>query len=193
MRHVSLVVHMGGDMINALIGPKLLLLVAAAFVVPGIPEASAQQASTSVANTVPPALEAAIAESHEALRKILNGDPTGYAALFADRDDITLGNPFGPFGKGRAEVLKTLNNAATKYKEGWVVAVDRVAVYGDDKLICLVEIEHDRAKLGASPNFSEFAARVTSVYEKIGGRWKLVHRHADPITTYRPAESVLGK
>ena len=47
---------------------------------------------------VPPALEAAIEESHEALRKILNGDPSGYAALFADRDDITLGNPFGAFG-----------------------------------------------------------------------------------------------
>ena len=193
MRHVSLVVHMGGYMINALIEPKLLLLVAAAFVVLGIPDASAQQARTGVANTVPPALEAAIAESHEALRKILNGDPTGYAALFADRDDITLGNPFGPFGKGRAEVLKTLNNAATKYKDGSVVAVDRVAVHGSDRFVCLIEIEHDRAKLGASTDFSEFAARVTSVYEKIGGRWKLVHRHADPITTYRPAEALLGK
>lgn len=74
-----------------------------------------------------------------------------------------------------------------------VVAVDRIAIYGDRKIICLVEIEHDRAKLGASPDFSEFAARVTSVYEKIGDRWKLVHRHADPITTARPAESMLGK
>ena len=51
-------------------------------------------------NKLSPALESAITESHEALRKILNGDPSGYAALFADRDDITLGNPFGPFGKG---------------------------------------------------------------------------------------------
>jgi len=137
-------------------------------------------------------LEAAIRESHEALRRILNGDPSGYAALFADRDDITLGNPFGPFGKGREAVLKALNNASTKYRDGSVVAVDRVAVYGDERFICLVEIEHDRAKLGDAQDFSEFAARVTSVYEKIGGRWRLVHRHADPITTARPAESMLG-
>jgi uncharacterized protein (TIGR02246 family) len=154
---------------------------------------SAQEPRKDAVVKVPPALEEVIAESHEALRKILNGDPAGYAALFADRDDITLGNPFGPFGKGRANVLKALNNAAAKYKDGSVVSVDRVAVYGDKKIVVLVEIEHDRAKLGASPDFSEFAARVTSVYEKVGTRWKLFHRHADPITTSRPAESMLGK
>lgn len=150
-------------------------------------------ASAAADPKVPPALEAAIAESHEALRKILNGDPSGYAALFADRDDITLGNPFGPFGKGRAAVLTNLNNASTKYRDGSVVGVDRVALYGDGNVMVLVEVEHDRAKLGNSTDFKEFAARVTSVYEKIGKQWKLVHRHADPITTPRPAESMLGK
>jgi uncharacterized protein (TIGR02246 family) len=142
---------------------------------------------------VPPALEATIEESHEALRKILNGDPSGYAALFADRDDITLGNPFGAFGKGREAVLKALDNASTKYHDGSVLAVDRVAVYGNDTFVCLVEVEHDRAKLGASSDFAEFAARVTSVYENVGGSWRLVHRHADPITTPRPADSMLGQ
>ena len=145
------------------------------------------------AANVPAGLETAIDESHEALRKILNGDPSGYVALFADRDDITLGNPFGAFGKGREAVLKALNNASTKYHDGSVLAVDRVAVYGNDTIICLVEVEHDRAKLGASRDFSEFAARVTSVYEKVGERWRLVHRHADPITSPRPAESMLAQ
>lgn len=149
-------------------------------------------AQAAPAFTAPPALEAAITESHEALRRILNGDPSGYAALFADREDITLGNPFGPFGQGRAAVLKNLGNAATKYRDGSVTAVDRVALYGDDRFVCLVEVEHDRARLGDSPDFAEFAARVTSVYENIDGRWWLIHRHADPITTPRPAESLLG-
>lgn len=154
--------------------------------------ASTPVCAGTASEPLPAALEAAIAESHEALRKILNGDPSGYAALFADRDDITLGNPFGPFGKGREAVLKALNNASTKYREGSVVAVERVAVYGSDTLVCLVEIEHDRAKLGASTEFAEFAARVTSVYAKVGEGWRLVHRHADPITTPRPAESMVA-
>lgn len=141
---------------------------------------------------LPAGLEATVAESHEALRRILNGDTSGYAALFADREDITLGNPFGPYGKGRAAVLQALHNAAAKYQDGSVVAVDRIAVYGDDRFVCLVEVEHGRARLGGRPDFVDFAARVTSVYEKQAGRWRLVHRHADPITTARPAESMLG-
>jgi ketosteroid isomerase-like protein len=44
-----------------------------------------------------------------------------------------------------------------------------------------------------SDSLAEFHVRVTSLYEKINGNWRLVHRHADPITTARPAESVLGK
>ncbi|WP_375397827.1 YybH family protein [uncultured Sphingomonas sp.] len=174
------------------IGIRFSLLAAVALAAIGQAQsAGAQATKSSVA--LPPALEATIAKSHEALQKILNGDPSGYADLFADRDDITLGNPFGPFGKGRAAVLKALNNASSKYREGKVVRVERVAVYGDGKLVVLVEIEHDRAKLGTSPDFAEFAARVTSVYEKIGKDWKLVHRHADPITAPRPAELMLGK
>lgn len=170
----------------------LFLSALAAMALFGVPASAVARAGDASAK-LPAALEAAIGESHEALRKILNGDPSGYAALFADREDITLGNPFGPFGKGRAAVLAALNNASRKYRDGSVVRVDRVAVYGGGSIVCLVEIEHDRARLGTSPDFAEFAARVTSVYERIGGRWKLVHRHADPITTPRPAESMLGR
>jgi ketosteroid isomerase-like protein len=134
-----------------------------------------------------------IAESREALRKILNGDPSGYEALFADREDITLGNPFGPFGKGRAAVRANLSNAAAKYRDGSVVAIDRIATYGEGKTLVLVEVEHLRARLGSSPDFAQFSARVTTVFERTGKRWRLVHRHADPITSARPAESMLGK
>jgi ketosteroid isomerase-like protein len=177
---------------NTKVTAKLLLLYAGTFGLLSAAQVAPAYAATSIMKG-PAALESAIAESHEALRKILNGDPSGYAALFANREDITLGNPFGPFGKGRAAVLKALNNASSKYKNGTVVAVDRIAMYGNGNIVCLVEIEHDRAKLGSSSDFSEFSARVTSVYEMVGGSWKLVHRHADPITSSRPAESMLGK
>lgn len=155
------------------------------------------QATPAHAQTIDPVtnaqqLEEAIAESHRALEAILNGHPSLYLALFADRDDITLGNPFGPFGQGRAAVAATLANAANKYQRG-SARVERVALYGDENFVCLVEIEHDRAQLSGSNEYSEFNVRVTSIYERIGAQWKLVHRHADPITTARSAQSVIGK
>ena len=162
----------------------------AGFVIAGA-GALLSSAALAKAPALPAALEQAVTESHKTLRKILNGDPSGYAMLFADRGDITLGNPFGPFGKGPAEVRSRLGNAATKYRDGSVRSVERVAVYGSGHTFVLVEIENGRAKLGNSPDFADFSARVTSVYQRTGARWLLVHRHADPITTPRGAESML--
>ncbi|MEM1314766.1 MAG: hypothetical protein AAGI51_09455 [Pseudomonadota bacterium] len=52
--------------------------------------------------TSAPDLDAAIARGHAALHAILNSDPSGCAALFSPAEDVTLGNPFGPFARGRA-------------------------------------------------------------------------------------------
>ena len=136
-------------------------------------------------------LDQTIEQSHRALNAILNGNPKLYEELFAQRDDITLGNPFGPFARGRTAVVKTLAAAAAKYRDGRAT-VDLVAKYADDRMACIVEVENDRARVGGSETLAEFHVRVTSLYELIDGRWQLVHRHADPITTPRPAESVLG-
>jgi hypothetical protein len=88
-------------------------------------------------------LAAAVERSHRELREILNGDPTLYEALFADLDDITLGNRFGPYACGRAAVSKTLAGAAAKYRDGKVVGVDSVATYANSDIACVVEVEHD--------------------------------------------------
>ena len=45
-------------------------------------------------------LESAIQQSHDATDKVLKGDPEGFKALYSRSEDITLGNPFGGFGRG---------------------------------------------------------------------------------------------
>jgi ketosteroid isomerase-like protein len=47
------------------------------------------------------------------------------------------------------------------------------------------------AKVAGHDEVAPVALRVTSVFRPEAGRWKLVHRHADPITTPRPGESVV--
>jgi ketosteroid isomerase-like protein len=56
-----------------------------------------------------------------------------------------------------------------------------------------VEVERFRAKVGGSDDLATIGLRVTSIFRPEDGTWKLVHRHADPITTPQPAESVLQK
>jgi len=53
-----------------------------------------------------------------------------------------------------------------------------------------VGIEHSRAKLGGAAEKVPISLRVTTVFRREDDGWKIVHRHADPITTPRSARSV---
>jgi ketosteroid isomerase-like protein len=137
-------------------------------------------------------LNSAIKRSHAAVSAIFGGNPEPAKTLFSDKDDITLGNPFGPFARGRGKVVEAFTAAATNYRDGEVTAVDLVAQYVSDGLACVVKVEHGRAKVGGGDQIMTLVLRVTSIFRLEHGIWKRVHRHADPIATPRPAASVIS-
>ncbi len=138
-------------------------------------------------------LDSAIEASHNALAAIVNGDPSGYLALYAEDEEVTLGNPFGPFARGRQSVAERLSGAASNYRDGEITSVELIAKYLSEDIACVVEVESVRAKVGGSEEMVPVSLRVTSVFRLERGNWKLVHRHADPITTPRSAASVVSK
>ena len=95
--------------------------------------------------------------------------------------------------RGRKQVEQTLDRAATYYRDGELTGAELVAKYVSDGLACVVEVERGRAKIGGASELAPIAVRVTSVFRLESGVWKLAHRHADPIMTARPAESVIAK
>jgi len=56
-----------------------------------------------------------------------------------------------------------------------------------------VEVERFRVKIGGREEVAPVALRTTSILRPEEGIWKVMHRHADPITTAQPAESVIQK
>ena len=130
-------------------------------------------------------LEDAIARNEAALGAMLKGDCTGYVALLSDRDDVTWGNPFGPFARGREKVEATLASAAARMPGGRTTDFDQIARYVADDLAVVVQVENMERKAPGEDALSPASLRVTSVYRREAGAWKLVHRHADPITTPR--------
>lgn len=140
---------------------------------------------------VPNDLESARQQSRAAVAAIFRGESGPAKALFSDREDVTLGNPFGPFARGRKQLEETLEHAAANYREGEVTAVELVATYISGDLACVVEVERGRARVGGGHELVPLALRATSLFRRESGTWKLVHRHADPITSPRPASSVI--
>jgi ketosteroid isomerase-like protein len=134
-----------------------------------------------------------IEQNHLALDEFAKGNHASLERLYSQRDDVTLGNPFGPFVRGFEHVVQTMQRAASYYRDGEATGFDLVSKHVTPDIAYIVEVERYKAKMGGRNEISTLSLRVTSVFRREGGAWRLVHRHADPITTARPAESVIQK
>jgi ketosteroid isomerase-like protein len=138
-----------------------------------------------------PDFDQVMERNHAALDEFARGNNKPLERLYSRRDDVTLGNPFGPFVRGFDEVAATMERAATYYRDGKAVGFDLVAKEVTPELAFVVEVERLSAKMGGSGEETPVSLRVTSIFRNEEDGWKLLHRHADPITSPRPAESVV--
>jgi ketosteroid isomerase-like protein len=123
--------------------------------------------------------------------ELLKGNPEPVQKLWSRRDEVTLANPFGPPVHGWDEVAKTGDLAASQLRDGELVSVEIVEKLVTSELAYVVEIERSKAKIGGSEDIMPFALRATMIFRPEEGTWKIVHRHADPITTPQAAESII--
>ena len=130
---------------------------------------------------------------HLALGEFVKGNPEPVNMMFSHREDVTLANPLGPTVRGWEQVAAAGERAASLSREGEIVGFDIVAKYVTADLAYIVEVHRFKAKVGGRQEVAPFALRVTTIFRPEDGTWKVVHRHADPITTARPAESVIQK
>jgi ketosteroid isomerase-like protein len=110
--------------------------------------------------------------------------------LWSKRDDITLANPLGPPRRGWNDIEEAIERAAAEFRDG-TVSFEEVSRVVTADLAYLVEIERFSAKVGGRDEPSSGSLRVTMIFRRESDGWKIVHRHADTITTPRPAESVI--
>ena len=130
---------------------------------------------------------------HLALGEFMKGNPAPAKELYSRRDDVTLGNPFGPFARGWKQVVETMEQAASNYRNGDATGFENIAKCVTSDLAYLVEVERLRSKVGGRSDVTPLALRVTSIFRQEDGLWKIVHRHADPITTTQRVDSVLSR
>ena len=128
---------------------------------------------------------------HDALDVFFDGDAALVKDVYSHREDATLANPFGPVARGWAEVEPTMERAASNYRGGRATGFETITTYITPELAYVVEVERFEAKVGGGEETARGALRVTSVLRPEGGKWRVVHRHADPITTARPPLSVV--
>jgi ketosteroid isomerase-like protein len=126
-----------------------------------------------------------------ALGEFVKGNPEPVQKLFSHGEDVSLANPLGPPARGWQQVAQTIDRAASNFRDGEMVAFESVAKYVTPELAYAVWLERAKVRLGGMEDFAPSVLRVTMIFRPEEGTWKVVHRHADSITTAQPAESVL--
>jgi ketosteroid isomerase-like protein len=136
-------------------------------------------------------LEEFLEQYHRSLEAVVKGDSAPQDRLWSRSDDATLANPLGPPARGWTEVSNALRRAVSQLSDGEVLGIERISGYSSDDLAYLVEIERFRVRAGGASEPAPSTLRVTTIFRREEEGWKIVHRHADPVTTPRPIESVL--
>lgn len=140
---------------------------------------------------IPAELTQAMEADHQALNALVGGDPVPKLEMFSRAEDVTLANPLGPPVRGFDQVVAATRRAVAQLREGEPVRFERISQVITADVAYVVEIERSRAKLGGADELIPFALRATTVFRREeDGVWRICHRHADPITTPRPIESL---
>lgn len=122
-----------------------------------------------------------IARWSEAARVILNGDLRTYAGLAKHSSEYLLMPPNG--GDPRRGFDGSDEAAAwwaQTFRDGQA-DVEVFGTYASGDLAVLVAVERQQGTVGELPS-QDWSLRITLVFRREGGEWRLLHRHADPLT-----------
>ncbi|MDQ3864385.1 MAG: nuclear transport factor 2 family protein [Actinomycetota bacterium] len=136
-------------------------------------------------------LDEVLEQFHLAQGEFAKGNAEPCMRFFSHREDVTFNNPLSPPARGWDEVAAAAERAAAPFRDGEATSFGTIAKYVTSELAYMVEIERGEAKVGASEEMTPWTLRATMIFRPEDGEWKVVHRHADPITTPQPAESLI--
>jgi ketosteroid isomerase-like protein len=104
---------------------------------------------------------------------LVAGDAEPKKQLFSRRPDVTLANPERPSTRGFGSVEDALAAAADSMRDGERHQFERVPDYATPDLAYVHEIERTRARLGSSDDLAPIALRVTTIWRREAGEWRI--------------------
>jgi ketosteroid isomerase-like protein len=130
-----------------------------------------------------------IARQVAAEEAIHNGDVEPRLAMWSTSDPVTLFGAFGPCDSGWDEVSQTFRWVASRFSNCTAYSFDLVTADVSGDMAYTVGYERSTRSLDGGSATST-TLRVTHVYRRENGEWKIVHRHGDmtPLDQSAPAE-----
>lgn len=123
--------------------------------------------------------ETFLAKVDAAQLELQNGKADAFKAVWSQGNDVTLSGGFGgTVEKGWAAVSKRLDWAGANFSKGQN-SIERLVTNQEGKLGYVVQLEHIVFVVPGVGNSATRDYRVTMIFRREKGGWRIIHRHAD--------------
>ena len=114
----------------------------------------------------------------EAVDAVHHGDSGPYMALWSQRDPVSLFGAWGPCKTGWDELSRIFQWVGTRFSQGRNTTFDIEVAEVSGDLAYSVGYEQAQVSIDGGP-VRPWRVRVTHIYRREDGDWKIVHRHGD--------------
>ena len=120
----------------------------------------------------------------------LAGDPAPFQACWSHADDVTICGGWGAYEQGWTQVGPRLEWGATRYRGGHM-DFELLSLTSSGDLAYSVWIERGEVRVVGRDEYRPNTLRVTQIYRREAGTWKIIHRHADAVVEKIEATAIL--
>jgi ketosteroid isomerase-like protein len=135
-------------------------------------------------------VRAASEKFYAALNRMLNGDPGSLTDIWSHDASVTAMHPIGGREIGWDQVRKSFEHVSQLTSAGLVRLNDQIIQVAGDVAYEL-GVERARSTLAGQPVAGD--CRVTNIYRRESGSWKVVHHHTDATPAMLDVASRLKK
>lgn len=120
--------------------------------------------------------------------ELQNGKAEAFKSIWSHADDVTLSGGFGgTIEKGWENVGKRLDWVGTQFSKG-TNTIERLVTNVNTNLGYVVQLEHLRFTVPGQEKETARDYRVTMIFRREHGGWRIIHRQADSQMMKEPAK-----
>jgi ketosteroid isomerase-like protein len=117
---------------------------------------------------------------HAAAGEYVSGNPEPLGRLVARELPATFFSPRGDVTTGTREVATRYRDDDAVFTAGSENVMETLDAAAGDEIAFWVGFQRSEARMRGQEEPVSFDLRVTEIYRREAGQWRLVHRHADP-------------
>lgn len=126
--------------------------------------------------TITDEIRQASEQFYAALNQMANGDPSSMSAVWAHGSDVTALHPIGGRNEGWDETRSAFEQVGSIASGGQVQLRDQMIQVGTD---LAYEVGVEEGEITLAGEQVSINQRVTNIYRREDGAWKVVHHHTD--------------